>query len=164
MNTSLSRGAVLLAYCASLFSALGVQAQSVYLVLGSVSPNLVDGQQLEPGTIINTRENGLVVLTYSWPSDVPGYGCEEIVTVGSWQHYEVRQPDQEQRGVRRCGAMNQQGALQVLTQRTSSIAVVTYYSEPKADAPPPPARVGQSQERASPVLRRIDELRAGRSR
>lgn len=68
-----------------------VAAAQVDFVIGTVArpANLKVGDNLEPGAVIQSGSDGLIMISQEWPSDVPSRKCLSVAVFGYGQTYTV---------------------------------------------------------------------------
>lgn len=122
-------------------AASGASAADVELVIGTiVSPaNLKPGDSVPIATTIRTGADGLVMLTQTWASDIPGYPCESVAIFGYGQTYTVT-PDATP------GSCRITAPLAIPDAGRAILSRATRYADPKFDDFSVPSQVTTSQE------------------
>lgn len=154
----------LIAMLIALFSyAIAVQAQRVVLVIGDVNgpPKLKALREkavtLRVGDVVDVPDGSLVVLEYSWRSDVEGYACVR-------KDYIKGQPTFTVKNVKEPGSCpTDRNPPDCKSARCMGNGSIYFYAEPRADAPRPPARVLQSVEDLKKFEDELNKMRIKRN-
>jgi hypothetical protein len=77
----------------TLFGSSPALAAEVSFVMGTVvRPELInEGDEIPPGTVIETGADGMVMIHHQWPSDIPSRDCVLLAIFGYGQSYTVSQ-------------------------------------------------------------------------
>lgn len=135
---------------------MAVHAQEVLLIRGQVihPSNLQQGDRIPVGTVITTKQNALVILEYSWPSDVQDLPCQQYLIISGKQTYPVTR--KEKPGD--CQPSSNSNELDRANRGEAFISSLTFYGESKGDMVAP-EKVQKSNNLRNEFYRKIEKLK-----
>lgn len=146
-------------FCCWIFLSAEVGAQTVVLVKGTVlaPPDLVEGQTLRvERDIIRLGSDGLVILSYDWPSDEALVSCTSYMIISGEPKYRVPRVSRP----RDCtGGANPRKTLDAVTSGKRFVDQVTFYGDAKGDTITLPRHVSESLKQSEDFYTKVRNVR-----